>query len=224
MGYIITDRISIPHFDREFLGFTVNDYYFDGAWHLDEFFVMKHLEIEIIEDMMNYSCDADSDFLVWPHSVHGSLSTKVAYAGLQQRYPIVSWGNWIWSPFVPTKRSTVIWRIIHGKLPTWDHIRFRGFSRPSQCVFCYAVEEDLGHLFCHALGRRTLFHRFLLFLMFISVSTLVLDIGCCRRSGGTLALRLRLCVVTIIWVIWDHHNKRVFEGFILRDSSLLAGF
>ncbi|KAL8480977.1 hypothetical protein ACS0TY_027492 [Phlomoides rotata] len=76
----ITYCIGIPHFAREFLGFTVSDYYFDGVWHLDEFFVMKHLEI--VEDMMHYSCDADSDFLVWPHSVHGSLSTKVAYAGL----------------------------------------------------------------------------------------------------------------------------------------------
>ncbi|KAL8511004.1 hypothetical protein ACS0TY_017724 [Phlomoides rotata] len=147
MGYIISDRIGIPHFAREFLGFTVSDYYFDGAWHLDEFFVMKHLEI--VEDIMHYSYDADSDFLVWPHSVHCSLSTKVAYAGLQQRYPIVSWGKWIWGPFIPAKRSTVIWRFIHGKLPTWDYIRYWGFSGPSKCVFCYFAEEDLDHLFSH---------------------------------------------------------------------------
>ncbi|KAL8499339.1 hypothetical protein ACS0TY_022354 [Phlomoides rotata] len=117
MGYIIADRIGIPHFAREILGFLVSDYYFVGSWHLDEFFMMKHLDI--VEDMMHYSCDADSDTLVWPRSVHDSLWTKLAYAGLQKRYPVISWGNWIWSPFILSKRSTVVWRLIHGKLPTW---------------------------------------------------------------------------------------------------------
>ncbi|KAL8463491.1 hypothetical protein ACS0TY_034224 [Phlomoides rotata] len=62
-----------------------------GFWvHLDEFFVTKHLDI--VEQMMNYSCEADSDTLVWPRSVHGMLTARVAHASLQQRFPSVSWG------------------------------------------------------------------------------------------------------------------------------------
>ncbi|KAL8494368.1 hypothetical protein ACS0TY_025253 [Phlomoides rotata] len=53
--------------------------------------------------MMNYSCDADLDFLVSPHSVHGLLSTKVAYVGLQQRYPVIRYD---FSPQV-----TALWRL-----------------------------------------------------------------------------------------------------------------
>ncbi|KAL8549246.1 hypothetical protein ACS0TY_008192 [Phlomoides rotata] len=89
MGFVIADRIGIPHFARAFLTHPVSDYYIDGLWHLDEFFVMKHLDI--VEQMMNYSCEADSDTLVWPRSVHGTLMARVAYASLQQRFPSVSW-------------------------------------------------------------------------------------------------------------------------------------
>ncbi|KAL8525168.1 hypothetical protein ACS0TY_014697 [Phlomoides rotata] len=82
--------------------------------------------------MMNYSCEADSDTLVWPRSMHGILTARVAYAGIQQRFPSVSWGKWIWGPFIPAKRSTTIWRLIHGRLPSWDYLLSRGFSGPSR--------------------------------------------------------------------------------------------
>ncbi|KAL8463828.1 hypothetical protein ACS0TY_033684 [Phlomoides rotata] len=203
MGYIIADRIGIPHFAKEFLAFSVSDYYFDGAWHLDEFFVMKHMDI--VEDMLWYSCKADSDTLVWPHSVHGTLTSKVAYAGLQQRYPMVSWGNWIRGPFIPTKRSTVIWRLNHGKLPTWDFLHFKGFSGPSQCVFCYSAIEDLDNLSSLCPWIR----HFISKVTFIFNVNLHFDYGFghwmlqatrCAFSPQISAL-WRLYVVTIIWII-----------------------
>ncbi|KAL8479161.1 hypothetical protein ACS0TY_026136 [Phlomoides rotata] len=45
MDFVIADRIGIPHFARAFLTHPVSDYYIDGSWHLDKFFVMKHLDI-----------------------------------------------------------------------------------------------------------------------------------------------------------------------------------
>ncbi|KAL8483873.1 hypothetical protein ACS0TY_026525 [Phlomoides rotata] len=210
----------------KFLGFTVSDYYFDGVWHLDEFFVMKHLEI--VEDIMNYSCDAESDFLVWSHSVHDSLSTKVAYSGLQQRYPMVTWGKWIWGSFIPAKRSTAIWRLIHGKLPTWDYIHFRGFSGLSKCLFCYSAGEDLDNLFCHCPWTHHIisqvFSIFNVHLSFEFGFGYWLLQACRRDFSPQVAALWRLCVVTIIWVIWDHRNKRIFEERVLRDTSILAGF
>ncbi|KAL8472997.1 hypothetical protein ACS0TY_030000 [Phlomoides rotata] len=101
LGYTLADRLGIPHFVREFLDYSVANYYFNGAWHLDDFFVMKHLDI--VQDILNYSCEADEDTLVWPLELHGSLSAKGAYRTAQHHFWEVSWVKWIWGSFIHAK-------------------------------------------------------------------------------------------------------------------------
>ncbi|KAL8506337.1 hypothetical protein ACS0TY_017274 [Phlomoides rotata] len=69
--------------------YSVLGYYFDGAWHLDEFFRIKHMDIA--QDIMNYSCDVDMDALIWPHNIHGTLTSKDAYRGLSSYFPDITW-------------------------------------------------------------------------------------------------------------------------------------
>ncbi|KAL8547773.1 hypothetical protein ACS0TY_007202 [Phlomoides rotata] len=85
LGYVITDRIGIPQFVREFIDFTVSDYFYNESWHLDELFVIKYLDI--IEDIMKYTCEAEHDTLIWPFTIHGDLSSKAAYRGIQPHFP-----------------------------------------------------------------------------------------------------------------------------------------
>ncbi|KAL8479156.1 hypothetical protein ACS0TY_026131 [Phlomoides rotata] len=220
--------IGIPHFARRFLAFPVSDYFFDDFWHFDEFFVMKHMDI--VEDMIHYSCEVDSDTLIWPRSVHVvTLTSKVAYAGLQQRFPSVSWGNWIWGPFIPAKRSTVLWRLIHGKLPSWYFLHYKGFSGPSQCVFCDSAVEDMDHLF--SLYPCT--HHIISNVSFIFNVNLHFDFGfghwllqaVLRTFSPQTTTLWRLCIVTIIWMIWDQRNKRIFRGLslVIRACSPASG-
>ncbi|KAL8480976.1 hypothetical protein ACS0TY_027491 [Phlomoides rotata] len=135
---------------------------------------------------------------------------------------------WIWGPFIPTKRSMVIWRLIHGKLPTWDYIRYRGFSGPSKCVFCYSAKEDLDHLFNHCPWTQSIISKVssvfnVHFSFKFGFGYWLLQACRCDFSPQVAAL-WRLCITTIIWVIWDQRNRRIFEGLVTRDSSLLIGF
>ncbi|KAL8528762.1 hypothetical protein ACS0TY_006280 [Phlomoides rotata] len=50
LGYVIADRLGIPTFVRDFLGFLILDYFCNDTWHLDELFVMKYLNI--VEDIL----------------------------------------------------------------------------------------------------------------------------------------------------------------------------
>ncbi|KAL8512953.1 hypothetical protein ACS0TY_019205 [Phlomoides rotata] len=134
---------------------------------------MKHLDI--VEQTMNYSFEANSDTLVWPRSVHGTLIARVAYASLQQRFPLVSWGKWIWGPFIPAKRSTTIWRLIHGRLPSWVFSFLEAFLSPR--------------------GVSCVTHWWRIWITYLAPA---LGHVLLSRSPQVTAL-WRLCIVTIVW-------------------------
>ncbi|KAL8555834.1 hypothetical protein ACS0TY_003595 [Phlomoides rotata] len=226
LGYSLADRLGIPHFVRDFLDFTVADYFFDGAWHLGELFVMKHKDI--VQDILNHSCEADDDTLVWPLEMHGDISAKGAYRAAQNHFPEVSWGKWIWGAFIPTKRSTLLWRVIYGKLPTWDFLRRRGFEGPSRCALCGRNEEDLDHLWCHCPWARVIFDK----VSSVFNVHLIYDFGihhCLLQAmAKTFSPQIlsiwRFAVVTMIWLIWDQRNRYIFDGETARTSCTIAQF
>ncbi|KAL8503819.1 hypothetical protein ACS0TY_022514 [Phlomoides rotata] len=114
LGYSIADRLGIPCFVREFLNFSVADYFCYDSWHLDEFFVMKHMDI--IQDILKYSCEADEDTLVWPHELHGHISSRGAFRSLRPHFPEVNWGVLLVLPVVYfaviTRRMSTIFGVI----------------------------------------------------------------------------------------------------------------
>ncbi|KAL8544461.1 hypothetical protein ACS0TY_004858 [Phlomoides rotata] len=88
---------------------------------------------------------------MWPLELHGTISAKGAYRAAQQHFPEVSWDKWIKGSFIPMKRSTILWRVIHGRLPTWDFLRRRGFAG--------RYEEDLDHIWCQCPWARVIFDK-----------------------------------------------------------------
>ncbi|KAK6115680.1 hypothetical protein DH2020_007949 [Rehmannia glutinosa] len=68
---------------------------------------------------------------------------------IKPRFPEVSWGKWIWHSCIPPRRSFLVWRVIHNKLPLWGHLQVRWFIGSSICHFCYGAGKTLDHCFAH---------------------------------------------------------------------------
>lgn len=62
-------------------------------------------------------------------------------------FPITNWGSWIWDSFIPPTRSTLLWTLIWGKVPTLDVLASWGISGPSICVFYRNDSETRDHIF-----------------------------------------------------------------------------
>lgn len=62
-------------------------------------------------------------------------------------FPRVNWGTWVWAKHIPPTRSTLVWRLIWAKIPTWDVLQAYGVQGPSICVFCRRNIESMDHIF-----------------------------------------------------------------------------
>lgn len=83
-------------------------------------------------------------------------------------WPMVIWGihnllNWyksLWRHFLLPSWSFLIWRLLHGCLPTGDLLRKWGFSLPSRCSLCAISKKNMEHLFLHCAFARELWRAF----------------------------------------------------------------
>lgn len=100
----------------------------------------------LVDSLLYHLGPDNSDMMIWPISSFGSATTQNSYSQLRRKQPKVSWGSWIWSSFIPPRKSLTVWRAIHNKLPTWDNLFFMG---PSICPLCLKAEENVDHLFVY---------------------------------------------------------------------------
>ncbi|KAL8529336.1 hypothetical protein ACS0TY_006665 [Phlomoides rotata] len=110
LGYIISERIGIPHSFDVGLNSTIWDFFYDECWHFDYEFFMKHTDI--VRDILSIHVSRGSDRRVWGNSVSGLLTSRMAYDLLRSPNPRVNWASWIWGHFIPPYRSTLFWRAI----------------------------------------------------------------------------------------------------------------
>ncbi|KAL8540368.1 hypothetical protein ACS0TY_001829 [Phlomoides rotata] len=120
------------------------------------------------------------------------------------------------------------WRVIHGKIPTWDYLQCRGFAGPSRCVLCGNHSEDMDHLWCHCPWAHILFDK----VKAIFSAHLSFEFGfhhwllqAMARNFSTQVLSIwRLAVVTMVWLVWDQRNRCIFIGRRLVARTLLHSF
>ncbi|XP_057803617.1 uncharacterized protein LOC131018951 [Salvia miltiorrhiza] len=93
LGYFIADKISIPSFMRHRLKQTVADYFYDGYWHFAMEFVEKFLNT--VCDILLMPIGHDDDIRFWKPSVHGEVTSALAFASRCHHFPMVAWGRWI---------------------------------------------------------------------------------------------------------------------------------
>jgi len=95
-------------------------------------------------------CKEAKDTLVWSGDQNGVFSVKSTYLNLSHQY--IGSSNdvfsLLWEAKAMPKALVTAWRILLGRLPTYDNLIRRGLVvTSSSCVFCNAIEESSQHLF-----------------------------------------------------------------------------
>ncbi|XP_057790988.1 uncharacterized protein LOC131008106 [Salvia miltiorrhiza] len=139
LGYTIADKTNIPSFMRHRLQQTVSDYFYDGVWHFAQEFVDEFPDI--VYDILILPIGNEEDVRLWKPSIHGEVTSALAFASRCHRFPRVSWGTWIWERFIPARRSITCWRVILNRLPTLDKVIRQGVIIPNYCLFVLEMRK-----------------------------------------------------------------------------------
>ncbi|XP_057790774.1 uncharacterized protein LOC131007877 [Salvia miltiorrhiza] len=225
LGYILVDKLKIPHHMHDYLHFSVKDYYYDGLWHFPPSFV--NYFPEVVADILLIPMSEEKDSRYWKHSLKGDVSAALAFSKNCQRYTMVKWGTWIWEPYIPIRRSILCWRILHGRLPTLDTLVRQGMVTPNGCPFCYMDAETIEHIMWSCPRISYIWETFLVWfhktdlLSCLDIHTfLVLGWNACF-SPQILAF-WKGGIISILWKIWDCRNALVFDDLRFEPRSILT--
>ncbi|XP_057800164.1 uncharacterized protein LOC131015756 [Salvia miltiorrhiza] len=159
LGFRIADKCGVPHFVRDFLNQYVAEYFYDGIWHFTQNFIDAYPDIVCAILVLPVGEDRDTRF--WKPSLHGEVTSALAFAHHCHRFPKVKWGAWIWERHIPVRRSLVCWRILHGRMPTLDRLIQHSLITPNRCVLCMADAETMDHIFWKCPQVKTIWAEFL---------------------------------------------------------------
>ncbi|KAL8555579.1 hypothetical protein ACS0TY_003398 [Phlomoides rotata] len=224
LGYTISEKIGIPHFFADGLMSTIKDYFFDGLWHFDQDFLLKHTDI--VRDILSVHISRGEDTRVWGHSASGEMTSSLAYDHLRANHPRIGWSSWIWGRSIPPCRSTLIWRAIWGKLPTADWLCKFGVQGPTVCYLCFNAAESLDHIFAYCRFTRNLLDRVTaLFDIFLYYDIGFLDVflqATRYKFSKQLDHLWRIAFITTLWSIWFARNRAIFDDIQPSTQSCLA--
>ena len=137
LGEPLVDLIQL---DSEFHGHlkgSVSEVIVNGGWELPA----------VLKDFGDINARLAPDVLVWSHNPDVVLTSKLAFSFLRTQNTILPWAEQIWSSAIPPSHSCIYWRLHHGKMPTDENLRSRGYIVVSVCSLCLALDESSDHLF-----------------------------------------------------------------------------
>ncbi|XP_057775111.1 uncharacterized protein LOC130994094 [Salvia miltiorrhiza] len=91
---------------RNRLNQTVANYFYDGIWHFSQDFIDEFPHI--VCDILLLPIGDDEDVRLWKPSVHGDVTSALAFAANCHRFPCVSWGRWLWENYIPRLKTFVM--------------------------------------------------------------------------------------------------------------------
>ncbi|OVA10817.1 Ribonuclease H domain [Macleaya cordata] len=126
LGGSIAAAFSISAQIRPHLKSCVADFIVSNCWCLPS--GLDEVDPSLIDTIQKIAIPlvGQPDKLIWPHSSDGLLTFKDAYNLFSPRGMIVQWGSQICSRFIPPRRSFLIWRLFHNRVPTDDRLRLNG--------------------------------------------------------------------------------------------------
>lgn len=119
---------------------------FDSAGQLNS--LLAYIPTREQDNIRNTIFSNGEDQIVWNLSSDGLFSTKIFFESFQMKIPNLKWAKGIWTPWIPPKVSTFLWKIFKGIVATDENIRRIGIPGVSRCVCCKNPNcEDSDHLF-----------------------------------------------------------------------------
>ncbi|XP_057790741.1 uncharacterized protein LOC131007841 [Salvia miltiorrhiza] len=214
IGYQIARKCGVPHYAMEFLNYSVADYFYDGIWHFTSSFIENFLNV--VCDILLIPIGDDDDIRLWKPSLHGKVTAALAFAHHCHHFPKVRWGSWLWESFIPTRRSLVVWRILHNRLPTVDRLIKQGMITPNVCPFCLSDEETISHIFWTCARVRPIWQEL---LQWFNMSHMLHDpdIGSVLVDSwqsdfsSQVEAYWKAGVINLIWFLWRQRNLCIFE-------------
>jgi ribonuclease HI len=146
-GSPLTSKLAIPDQVSGSLQATVRDFIFNNKWNIPPLLSRFFPSLQGILNSGSLPLDDPTDLLSWQHTVDGDMKLRDAYHFKSQFHYDLPWANIIWSNDIPPSRSLLVWRLMHGKLPTDENLRIRGCHGPSMCSLCHTTAESSFHIF-----------------------------------------------------------------------------
>ncbi|XP_057790987.1 uncharacterized protein LOC131008105 [Salvia miltiorrhiza] len=225
LGYKIAEKCRVPGYMHDFLTNSVADFYFEGIWHFTQAFLDNFPDV--VCDILLLPMGESEDVRYWKPSLHGNVTSALAFSHHCHSFPHVSWGKWIWESNIPSRRSLVCWRILHNRMPTFDRLIKHGLIMPNHCVFCFNDLESMDHIFWQCARIKHVWRDFLgwfdqnLDLDAPDIHSFLVS-AWNKKFSSQVECFWKAGILTLIWVIWTHRNKCIFEDKIFNPKSILV--
>ncbi|RZB80665.1 hypothetical protein D0Y65_030385 [Glycine soja] len=155
--------------------------------------------------------------MILDHSTNGRLNLKETYKHVCHSNQPLPLFKRIWYPQIPPSASSLIWRIIHNKLPSQGALRNKGFFIVSMCSLCGSSYETSDHLiyqFPFVVGLWNWLGGISYCHIYTSSILSILSSG--KTSGSAQVVDIFLAVeIFTIWVIWYSRNQICFCNQII---------
>ena len=189
----------------------------------------------MIHDKSGTSDKPVQDKLFWKYSNDGEYKVKSAYEILvkdcstAQRQTQPQEGVWklIWGVKVPLKVNTLVWKLMHDRLPTLLSLNNRGITTQSLCPSSNAEDESTTHLFLLCPFTRACWHGSALALHSSDFNNTTIQqwlaslLNRYKKKREANSMEYLQAIFTTLWTIWNYRNRVVHEGINLNPVDVI---
>lgn len=157
----------------------------------------------------------------------GIYSAKSAYEGLFVGSTSFVHYLRVWKTWAPPKCRCFLWLAAQKRCWTADRLAKRGLDHPSKCPLCDQEAETLGHLLVACVFSREFWFKLLrqLGLQLLAPQPGLPSMLCWEEVSWAVnrpIKGLNSLIALGAWIIWNHHNKCIFEGWTPNVSLALS--
>jgi hypothetical protein len=222
-GIPLSDQFNIPSHISNLLSSYVSDYIVNGHWNIPLQLSQSFTTLSNIVHQVSLPMQPTQDKLLWRHTDDGDLQLKEAYNFKLQHLQDMHWAKVIWSSDIPPSKSFLVWRLMHGKIPTDENLMLKGCLIPSMCNLCSKHVESSFHLFFECDFAIKIWSWFAgclnMVLQFTSMEDMwnLCDLNWSPHSKITIIA----AIINLLNIIWFVRNQARFNNKIISWNSAI---